>query len=96
LSAAYGPAPAIPLSSHFVEHLECSLMNLHHVFLDMAALVEVQGHQLNDLRILTLPIQSIRQYHNHELGGKRRETRRGWQQEAPSDVVVRRGDSGRF
>jgi hypothetical protein len=37
---------------------------------------------LINLRILTLPIQSIRRYHNHELGGKRRETRRGWQHEA--------------
>ncbi|KQK17849.1 syntaxin-124 [Brachypodium distachyon] len=32
-----------------VKEIERSLMDLHQVFLDMAALVEAQGHQLNDI-----------------------------------------------
>ncbi|KAF7102618.1 hypothetical protein CFC21_103722 [Triticum aestivum] len=32
-----------------VKDIERSLMDLHQVFLDMAALVEAQGHQLNDI-----------------------------------------------
>ena len=32
-----------------VKDIERSLMGLHQVFLDMAALVEAQGHQLNDI-----------------------------------------------
>ncbi|XP_020243917.1 syntaxin-124-like [Asparagus officinalis] len=32
-----------------VKEIEKSLMDLHQVFLDMAALVEAQGHQLNDI-----------------------------------------------
>jgi syntaxin 1B/2/3 len=32
-----------------VKEIERSLLELHQVFLDMAALVEVQGHQLNDI-----------------------------------------------
>ncbi|XP_078429393.1 syntaxin-124-like [Wolffia australiana] len=32
-----------------VQDIERSLMDLHQVFLDMAALVEAQGHQLNDI-----------------------------------------------
>jgi syntaxin 1B/2/3 len=32
-----------------VKDIERSLMDLHQVFLDMAALIEAQGHQLNDI-----------------------------------------------
>jgi t-SNARE complex subunit (syntaxin) len=32
-----------------VKEMERSLLDLHQVFLDMAALVEAQGHQLNDI-----------------------------------------------
>jgi syntaxin 1B/2/3 len=32
-----------------VKEIERSLLELHQVFLDMAALVEAQGHQLNDI-----------------------------------------------
>jgi hypothetical protein len=49
---------------------------------------------LVDLHILMLPIHSIHRFHNHESGGKRCETRRGWQQESPSVVVVRCRDPG--
>lgn len=34
-----------------VKEIEKSLLDLHQVFLDMAALVEAQGHQLNDIEI---------------------------------------------
>jgi syntaxin 1B/2/3 len=33
-----------------VKEMERSLLDLHQVFLDMAALVEAQGHQLNDIK----------------------------------------------
>jgi syntaxin 1B/2/3 len=32
-----------------VKEIEKNLLDLHQVFLDMAALVEAQGHQLNDI-----------------------------------------------
>lgn len=32
-----------------VKEIEKNLMDLHQVFMDMAALVEAQGHQLNDI-----------------------------------------------
>jgi syntaxin 1B/2/3 len=32
-----------------MKEIEKSRLDLHQVFLDMAALVEVQGHQLNDI-----------------------------------------------
>ncbi|CAD6336452.1 unnamed protein product [Miscanthus lutarioriparius] len=56
-----------------VKDIERSLMDLHQVFLDMAALVEAQGHQLNDIeshvahassfvRRGTVELESAREY----------------------------------
>jgi syntaxin 1B/2/3 len=57
-------------SSHFIEHLERSLMNLHQIFLDMATLIEVQGHQLNDIDSHVSHGSSFVRCDTIELGGR--------------------------
>ena len=44
---------------HAVKEIEKNLLELHQVFLDMAALVEAQGHQLNNIESHTAHVSSF-------------------------------------
>ncbi|KAK1256633.1 Syntaxin-124 [Acorus gramineus] len=50
-----------------VREIERSLLDLHQVFLDMAALVEAQGHQLNDIESHVAHANSFVRRGNDEL-----------------------------
>ncbi|XP_072960022.1 syntaxin-124-like [Typha angustifolia] len=54
-----------------VKEIERSLLDLHQVFLDMAALVEAQGHQLNDIQSHVAHASSFVRRGTEELGTAR-------------------------